>query len=208
MAVFNFITNPNESQFEQAVGIHNKYFHIDTISVPDLREWIAFNPYMDTYAMRGEKVEGFFNIIPLTTRCAELMARQEIKEEDIGIEHMLPYSKLRVAEYAYFAAIAVCDKDSYVGKQCVAALISVTCSHLLNGYAAGRFKALYANPTTFWGNHLVRKLGLKPLYSHRKPLRAGNDIYSMEMNQENRARLKALGKHYSRFVATNPLNAT
>ncbi len=205
MAVFDFITAPTKEQFEEAVAINEQYFTIDTVSIPQLREWIAHNPYMDTYAMLDGRVHGFFNVFPIGDKCGELFGRQEMKEEDLTVEHILTDEYRHLARYAYLAAIAVSDRESYVSKQCVTAMLSVIASHLLYGYDEGRLKCVFANPTTFAGNHLVRKLGLHPLYKGRKPLKAGNDIYVLEMdNPETRAGLRALERRYARFVGTNP----
>lgn len=150
-------------------------------------------------------MHGFFNIIPISNECGELFSRQEIREEDLTIKHILPNDQRYRAQYAYLAAIAVKERNSYISRQCAAAMLSVTASHLLYGYSEHRFKRVFANPTTFVGNHLVRKLGLAPLYAHRKPLKAGNDIYVLEMDKpETRAGLKVLEQRYARFVGVNP----
>ncbi len=51
-----------------------------------------------------------------------MFEEQALKEEDLSIDHILPHSELKNAEYAYFAAIAVKDTKSYLSRQCVAGL--------------------------------------------------------------------------------------
>lgn len=204
MAKFDFITNPNAQRTAEADNINNQYFTVDTADLITVHQWLDYNRYIVTHAILDDKVVGFFNIIPITEECGELFNRQAIKEEDLDISHMLPPQSFSEAKYAYLAAIAVQEKDRYIGKQCAAALLSVICSQLLHGYSQKNFKRIFANPTTFWGNNLIRKLGFDPLWSLKKPLRAGNDIYVLDMKDETRQKLAYFEKRYSKFVAGNP----
>ena len=203
MAQFDMITNVSAQVLDQAFVISNRYFHIDTADNQTVRDWLKFNPYIDTFAMYSDQVEGFFNLIPITNDCASMFEDQVLKEEDLSIDHILPHSELKNAEYAYFAAIAVKDTKSYLSRQCVAAMLSVIASQLLHGYRRGTFKRLFANPTTFLGNEMIRRLGLKPLVAHKKPLKA-NDIYVTDMNPETIAALQGIEARYGRFVGRNP----
>ncbi len=82
-------------------------------------------------------------------------------------------------------------------------MLSVIASQLLHGYRRGTFKRLFANPTTFLGNEMIRRLGLKPLVVHKKPLKA-NDIYVTEMDPEAIAALQGIEARCGRFVGANP----
>ncbi len=203
MAVFDMITNPPPHLRPQADAISNQYFTIDTADMDVVHEWLEFNPYIVTYAMHEGRVIGFFNVMPLTTECGEAFMRNEMLEEDLRPDHMLMHDALPFAKYAYVAAIAIEKTDSYVYRQCAAALIAVMADLLLYGYDRGHFRYLFANPTTFHGNKLVRRLGLKPLQNYKKSLKM-NDIYAAEMDDETRASLQALSERYARFVGENP----
>lgn len=203
MAIFDMMSPPVEHMRPQAYDINNKYFTVDTAENEVVTDWVNYNRRIVTYAVRGEVVEGFFNVMPLTTECGELFMRNEMLEEDLRIEHMLPHEALPYAKYAYVSGIAVRETEPYVYKQCAAALLSVMANVLLDGYSKENFKYLFANPTTFNGNKLVRRLGLKPLQSYKKSLK-GNDLYVAEMNEETRAVLQELADRYACFVGYNP----
>lgn len=202
MCVFDIITTPSIEQRDQADTINNKYFTIDTADLITVHEWLDFNPYIVTHALRDEEVVGFFNIMPITNECAALFDNQQIKEEDLDIQHMLAPEVMHLAENAYLAAIAIKDIGNYQNSQCAAALLSAMCDHFLYGYDITKLKRIYANPTTFNGNNLVRKMGLKPVISHKKPLK-GNDIYAMDITPETLDGLKYYSERYKRFICDN-----
>lgn len=200
------ITNPPDHLKPLADAINNRYFTIDTADLITVHEWINFNPTIVTYALQGQEVIGFFNIIPLTMECGALFDQQAIKEEDLSIEHILPAEARQHAQYAYLAAIAIADTKNYLSRQCTAALVGTIADHFLNGYNLQNLKRIFANPTTFNGNHMVRKLGLKPVVSFKKPLK-GNDIYSLEISPEAIDRFKSFSQRYDRFIGYNPWKA-
>ena len=203
MCVFDMITNPSRELTLQAAQIHEQHFTIDTAPMPVVWEWLAHNPYTDTYALCDGKVVGFFNVLPLTTECGALFEQQAIREEDLSIEHILPHEALQHAQYTYIAAIAVKDTGNYQQRQCVAAMISCLADLLLHGYSPKNLRTIFANPTTFSGNKMVRKLGLQPLVAQKKALKE-NDIYTADMNAATRAGLEKLSRRYARFVGDNP----
>lgn len=204
---FDMVTNPPPEiagrLSDETDAISDSYFTIDTASADVVGEWVKFNRHMVTYALHDGNVLGFFNIMPLTLECGALFERQAIKEEDLRVSDILPYEALPHAQYAYLAAIAVKNTRNYFSRQCVAAMMATVADHLLNGYGPG-FKKLFANPTTFNGNHMVRKLGLRPVQTINKGLVKENDIYVTEMNDQSRANLAAMSRRYARFVGDNP----
>ena len=202
MAVFDMITNAPPEIIEQKDAISAKHFTIDTADVFTVHDWIDFNPYIVTNAVINGECFGFFNILPITDECAALFDEERLKEEDLSTEHMLPPEALKHAKHAYLAAIAIKDTNTYIHRQCVAALMSTMCDHFLNGYNIEIFKRIYANPTTFNGNQMVRKLGLKPVADYKTPLKA-NDIYAINMTPETIEGMKYISKRYSHFVGEN-----
>lgn len=202
MAVFNMITNPPAHLIPEADKINNQYFTVDTASMDVVHEWLDFNGHIVTYAMHQNKVLGFFNVMPLTIECGRLFEEQAIKEEDLLVKHILPHEVLQHAQYAYIAAIAVDHTESYISRQCSAALVACMADLFLNGYGAN-LKKIFANPTTFQGNKLVNRLGLRPVTAFKKGLKE-NDIYVSEMTPQERARLQNLSQRYARFVGDNP----
>jgi hypothetical protein len=207
MAVFDMITCAPPEIVDQKHDISRRHFTIDTADIFTVQEWIDFNPYIVTYAVIDGECLGFFTILPITTECAAQFDEQSIKEEDVGIEHILPHSVMEHAQYAYLAAIAIKEKNNYINRQCAASLVSTMCDYFLNAYDPKNLKRIYANPTTFNGNHLVRKMGLAPVVSYKKPLK-GNDIYAIDMTKpETIEGMEYLSKRYSRFVGSNPWSA-
>jgi hypothetical protein len=202
MAQFDMIANPPKELIPQGEVINNSYFTIDTADLSIVNTWLDYNPYILTHALLDGTVHGFFNIIPISTETAELFDRQALKEEDLNTSHMLMHEALPHAKYAYLAAIAVKDYHSYLSHQCVAAMMSAIASLFLRGYSPLKLQRLYANPTTFKGNMMVRKLGLKPSVAIKKPLK-GNDIYTLDFTPEIFAHLEMLEKRYARFVGKN-----
>lgn len=209
MTIFDMLTNPPapiaQRLSDATDDIADQYFTVDTASADVVGEWVRFNRHMVTYALKGEQVTGFFNMLPLTQECGELFARQAIKEEDLRVEDILPHEALKHAQYAYIAAIAVSDTRSYLNRQCAAALVSCLSDLLLHGYGPA-LKRVYANPTTFNGNRMVRKLGLRPLDAQKRSLKE-NDIYAVDMNDAARKGLQNLSGRYARFVGANPWKA-
>lgn len=203
MAIFDMITNPPKYLMPQADAISNRYFTVDTASMDVVDEWVEFNPYIVTYAMYEGRVAGFFNVMPLTMESGDKFMRHEMVEEDLRTQDMLMHEALPFAKYAYVAAIAIESTDSYLNRQCAAALVGAMADLLLYGYNREHFRMLFANPTTFQGNKLVRRLGLKPLQNYKKSLKS-NDIYASTMDEETRTSLENLSNRYARFIGTNP----
>ncbi len=202
MTQFDIIVRAPQEIRDSGDAIHNNYFTIDTADLITFYEWYDFNPLIVTYACDKNEVVGYFNVIPITTECGELFDRQAIKEEDLTINHLLPPEAMKHAQYVYIASIAIKDRHIYRSRQCAAALVAAIADNLLNGYSMKKLKRIYANPTTFNGNHMVRKLGLKPVVSINKPLK-GNDIYALDVTPETIEGLKYFSKRYARFINQN-----
>jgi hypothetical protein len=202
MTVFDILTEVPENIRADGDAIHYQYFTIDTADLITFYEWYAFNPLIVTYACDKGEVVGYYNAIPITTECSELFEQQVIKEEDLTIEHLLPVDAMPEAQYIYLASIAIKDREKYRSRQCAAAMLAAIADNLLNGFDLTKLKRIYANPTTFNGNTLVRKLGMKPVVSYKKPLK-GNDIYALDITPETIKELKYFSQRYSRFIGRN-----
>lgn len=202
MSIFDMITWADEKYRAQAYEINNQYFTVDTAEPDDVYDWVNYNRLMVTYALNNDRVEGFFNVMPLTTEAGQLLEREGLKEEDITIDHILEPDMLKYAEYLYFPAIAVRDFNSYKARQCTAALMSALAYLLLNIYEPTRLKKIFVNPTTFQGNRMIRKLGLEPIKHYKKVL-SGNDIYQAVFNDTTTDKLQKLQQRYSKFVGYN-----
>lgn len=199
MAKFDIMVRAPKETMQSGDEIHNHYFTIDTADLITFYEWYEHNPHIVTYACHQNNVMGYYNVIPLTSECGDLFAQQAIKEEDMRIEHILPIEATRHAQYAYLASIAIRRRKDYLHRQCAAALVASISDQILNSFDLTKLKRIYANPTTFDGNHLVRKLGMKPVVSYKKPLK-GNDIYALEITPETISGLRDFSTRYARFI--------
>ncbi len=75
MAKFEMITNVSAQILDQAFVINNRYFHIDTADNQTVRDWLKFNPYIDTFAMHEDQVEDFSHLIPITKDSAHICSK-------------------------------------------------------------------------------------------------------------------------------------
>ena len=204
MAVFDLQTNLPKNVRKQTEALDEYYYSIDTASIPVINSWLDFNGYTNSYAMLGEELVGYYNLMPIKESTARAFFNGMLKEEDITTEHMLSAQEMRKAQYFYLPAITVKDYKSYRSRQAVAALISGMASHLLSMFDLPNLKAIYANPTTYQGNMLINKMGFQPLYRNKRPLGAGNDIYVLSFEGDALDRLRRIEQRYSRFVGKNP----
>lgn len=202
MCKFDIISWVYEHYRQQCYDINNQYFTIDTAEPDDVYDWVNHNRLMVTYALCNDKVHGFFNVMPLTKEAGNLFERDGLKEEDITTAHILTPDVMAHAQYLYFPAIASRAYQRYQSRQCTAALIGALASHLLAVYTRGTLKKIFANPTTFQRNRMIRKLGLQPLSGFKKPL-TGNDLYYAEFDDAMFQRLHHIQERYARFIGTN-----
>lgn len=202
MAKFDMITWADERYRRQAYEINNQYFTVDTAPPNEVYDWVNHNRMIVTYALHNDQVQGFFNLMPLTSEAGALFEKNQIQEDDITIDHILPPEFMYRAEYFYFPAIAVRNYNTYHAHQCAAALFAALATHIKAIYDPAMVKRIYANPTTYRGNVIVRKLGLKPLVSHKKPLK-GNDIYYADIDETFFEKMNYFEDHYGRFIGEN-----
>lgn len=206
MAKFDLITCASKEIRLQSDEIDQKYFSVDTASETTIHGWNDFNRYAFTAAMLQDTLYGFFTVLPIHAECAALFEKNDLMEEDLGIEFVLPHEALRYAEYAYVPAIAIRDLDGYLSRQCVAALMVGMTDLFLNGYDKTRLKKIYVNPTTYHGNRFVRRLGFEPLKGYKKTL-TGSDTYAVNFTPELVEKYKRINQRYRRFVGANPWTA-
>lgn len=202
MAKFRLITDPKKEYIDQAWIFNDEYFTIDTAERRLVDTWYAKNAKNIIYALQGEEVIGFFTVIPLTEECGKRFERNAITEEEIHADDILSPDAMPYAQYLYVAAIAVKDHRSIIGRHAIAALIAGLCDRITTLYDLAYLKHMFVNPTTFYGNRFIRRLGLEKIQNVKRSLRAGNDIYTMPFRPETFDMLRNLDKRYTRFVAS------
>ncbi|MDB5478583.1 MAG: hypothetical protein JWM96_1078 [Alphaproteobacteria bacterium] len=201
--MFDIVVDAPPQMMRRMNDIHSHYFSIDTADLTTFNEWYEFNPLILGHTVfKGESL-GYYCILPITSECAELFDQQAIKEEDLTSEHIVPREVMQHAKFAYIAAVAIMDMHDFTSRQCAAAMIAAIASHFTQDYDPQSLQRIYANPTTFDGNHMVHKLGLKPVVTLKKPLR-GNDIYALDLDAETLAQFKHFSERYSRFIHQSP----
>ena len=203
MAVFNLVTHASKDIRLMSDEIDKKYFSVDTAGETTVHGWNDYNRYAFTAAMHSNELFGFFTILPISSECAALFEKNDLKEEDLSLEFVLPHESLRYAEYAYVPAIAIRNIDEYLSRQCLAALMVGMTNLFLNGYNPERLKKIYVNPTTYHGNRFVRRLGFEPLKGYKKTL-TESDTYAVDFTPELAKRYAQISRHYQRFVGDNP----
>ena len=200
MAVFDLMTDPERQYIDQAWVFNDEYFTVDTAERALVDTWYEKNARNMIYALLGEEVIGFFNIIPLTEECTRKFENNAVREEEIYAEDILDPASMAYAQSLYVAGIAVKNRHTLIGKQCVAALMYGLCNRLRVLYDPSFLKKIYVNPTTFDGNRFSRKPGLEPIRAAKRSLRAGNDIYGIGLSPKTFASLREMEKRYERFV--------
>jgi hypothetical protein len=187
-----------------SIPMTDRYFTVDVAERKTLEEWKKKNPHNITYIFDGDEFMGFIEILPLTMECGALFDRQEMLEEDLTAEFILQPESMKYAQYLYISGIAVPDTSSYKSKTAAAALVSCGAGMIRNLYGGGHLKRVYANPTTYWGNRIIGRFGLKPMSSFKKLLRAGNDPYVVEADEKFWDQMAHVEKRYQRFLTDYP----
>ncbi len=200
MTTFRLLSDPEKIYIDQAWIFNDQYFSVDTAERRLVDTWYRKNAKNIIYALRDEEVTGFFTVIPLTSECTQQFEQSAIKEEDIHSDDILDPESMRYAQSIYIAAIAVKNRHSFLGKQCVAALMYGLCNRIKELYDPEFLKKIYVNPTTFDGNRFSKKLGLEPVRPAKKSLRAGNDIYALELSLKTYDALTAIEARYKQFI--------
>lgn len=203
MAVFNLVTHASKEIRAQSDILDSKYFSVDTASEDTIHNWNDFNRYAFTASMLDDTLYGFFTVLPITSECAELFERNELSEENLELDFVLPNESLRYAQYAYVPAIAIRKLNDYTSHQCLASLMVGITGLFLHGYNPERLKKIYVNPTTYHGNRFVRRLGFKPLQNMKKSLKP-SDTYAVDFTPEIAAEYARINAHYARYVGQNP----
>src|SRR5690606_20297326 len=107
---------PQMEEIAAGHAISDKYFTVDTADHETIDAWIEKNPHYLTFLYGDEALAGFIGILPLTQECGEMFDRQEILEEDLTADLVLPREVTAYAQYLYITAIAVSDVNSFRGR--------------------------------------------------------------------------------------------
>lgn len=203
MAIFDLVTHASKEIRAQSDIMDEKYFSVDTASEDTIHNWNDFNRYAFTASMLNNTLYGFFTVLPITSECASLFERNELQEENLALDFVLPHESLRYAEYAYVPAIAIRTLNEYRSHQCLASLMVGITSLFLNGYNPQCLKKIYVNPTTYHGNRFVRRLGFKPLENLKRSMKP-SDTYAVNFTPEIAEKYAKINARYARFVNQNP----
>lgn len=196
---FDLCIGKNEALFPQLGEIAKRYFSIDTATPDTAYEWYRHNPYAIITATIGDTVHGFADFLPLTSEAVDLLETRRLKEEDITPEHILPPETMRYCRALYFSGIAIRDTGNFLGARCAAALIAGHAHMLETVYKDSALKCIYSNPTTYSGNRLTRRMGFKPVSTHRKNM-GGMDLYILPLDTTQRQMLNDTYNRYSPLI--------
>lgn len=204
MAQFRIRHAPPYNETGISIPMTDQYFTVDTAERKTLEGWKKKNPHNLTYAFMGDEFMGFVEILPLTMECGQLFEKQKLLEEDLTAEFILPPEAMEHTQYLYISGIAIRDVTTHVSRQAAAALVSCGAGMIRHLYGNGQLKKIFANPTTFWGNRMIGRFGLRPMSTYKKGLLAGNDIYMVEVTPEYMDFLAALERRYQKFIIDYP----
>ena len=204
MTRFRILHAPPYELTHLSIPITDHYFTVDTAERATLEEWKKKNPHNLTYAFDGDELVGFVEILPLCMECGAMIEQQELREEDLTADMILPPETMQFAQYLYISGIAVKDLDTGRSKQCAAALVSCGAGMIRHLYGGPYLKKIFANPTTFWGNRIISKFGLTPVRGMGRSLKTGHDFYAAEVTSELRRQHENLEKQYQKFIQDYP----
>lgn len=204
MTKFRIQHAPPYEMSHLSIPITDYYFTVDTAERATLEEWKKKNPHNITYAFDGDELVGFVEILPVTIECGEMMEEQELREEDLTADFILPPETMQHARYLYISGIAVKDLHQWRSKQCAAALVSCAAGMIRHLYGDGQLLKIFANPTTFWGNRIIGKFGLHRIRSTRKSLKPAHDFYGAEATPQIMQNMADLEKRYQPFILNYP----
>ena len=209
MAQFRILNAQKYEDTGVSIQLTDKYFTVDTAERKTLENWKRKNPHILTYAfMKNEQDDedfmGFVEILPLTEECGKLFEKGDLLEEDLTADFILPPESMRYAQYLYISGIAVRDVKTHVSRQAAAALVSCGAGMIRHLYGNGYLKKIFANPTTYWGNRIIGRFGLRPSTVYKKLLKAGNDVYEVSVTPEYMAFIGGIERRYQRFIIDYP----
>lgn len=204
MTKFRILHAPPYELTHLSIPITDHYFTVDAAERATLEEWKKKNPHNLTYAFDGDELVGFVEILPLCIECGAMIEKQELREEDLTADLILPPETMQYAQSLYISGIAVKDLNSWRSKQCAAALVAAGAGMIRHLYGGSHLKKIYANPTTFWGDRIIGKFGLAPIGNSGKSLKAGHDFYAAKMTPALRKHHELLEKRYQSFILNYP----
>src|SRR5690606_5867854 len=102
---FDLFTAERSDLLPQVNAIAQSYFTVDTASSDTAATWYAKNPYCLIIAAKDGIVHGYADFLPLTDEALRAIKERELKEENIGPEHILPPQQIGQCRGIYFAGI-------------------------------------------------------------------------------------------------------
>ncbi len=196
---FDLLTASSTTLVPQVDAIACTYFSIDTATPETAHAWYDKNPDVLIMAAKNNVVHGYADFLPLTSAALDLMLERNLMEEDIGPEHILAPEHLHLCRAVYFAGIAVRDKGSVSGSRCTAALVAGVAHRMTHTYRDIPLEYFLANPTTFSGNRLGKRMGLESVSFSKKTMR-GMDLYMLTINPASRRTMQELYDRYRAHV--------
>lgn len=165
MAVFDLIAPVLDlSIHAQCDAINSFYFQDETATEKQAYAWLDKNIGIFTAATQGDDAYGFFEVLPVTSDCAQRIAHDGLIEEDITPDDIVAWEEQSKAEYAYISAIAIKNIPSRLfNLSCTAALAAGLSDLFLNGYDRSRLKTIYIHTVSNEGDRFFRKFGFQKI---------------------------------------------
>jgi hypothetical protein len=152
-----FMAKPASSnELGQIFRMGSDLFEGGVSSINQMKRWHRVNPrifwVLRKNGERGGEIKGYFCVIPLKARAAEMLVNGDISGKDFTVEHILAPTK--TPTYIYIGAIAAS------GFRARGAALHKLLFHIEQMKAKGT-KHVLTNPVTRDGSRLVKKFGFE-----------------------------------------------
>ena len=140
--------------------IANGYYGKSNANIQIVKAWYAKNPLVVvTLADRHNKIIGYYDILPLKDDFAREFIEGRVTEKEILPSHILPPEEMSVANYLYFAGVAVKDIDEQRNKMFGGYLLFSAYVYLNKYYDLSTDRIIFAVAATKCGEVILKHLG-------------------------------------------------
>lgn len=164
---------PLEQDFEQIYLLDQSAFSQEELIPKEIfLQWFRANKNTFTVLYVGERIVGYYSILPLKERTLEKFVNGEISEMGFTSEDILPEQEVQNARELYFFSMVVDKKYEPRGFQLVQRLVD----ELKTKKAYPQVQTVYAAAATATGRKILQKLGFVQI-GDAAEREDGHDLY-------------------------------
>jgi len=128
-------TRPSNEMLLRANELARKVFGNNTLSFAEFERWYIKNPLIICILRnKGNRILGYFDILPLNKKGVELIESGRYHEREITGEHILPPQDMKKATKLYFSGIVASGYETGMHKEITAKLAWSFSDYVLNYY--------------------------------------------------------------------------